>query len=170
MRHRNTTSVHFMSNAFNDSALTLCVMSSGQSEPNQCQSRQQPNKNKQQLMKQCLHALMRRALPTVFHRPTLSHMLQPNVSSGCRVDGALCSARSDSEWRSPKTRVEVESSTSSLKWLAFMFAHCAGAGGAGTERRSPTDEPVPKAPVSVSSWLHYKRATLKIQGFHRVYF
>lgn len=49
------------------------------------------------------------------------HTLWPNVSSGCRVDGVLCSECSDSEWRSQKAHVEVESSTSSLKWLAFML-------------------------------------------------
>lgn len=47
--------------------------------------------------------------------------LQPNVSSSCCVDGALCSERSASEWRSLEAHVEVESSTSSLKWLAFML-------------------------------------------------
>lgn len=49
------------------------------------------------------------------------HTLWPNVSSGCRVDGVLCSECSDSEWRSQKAHVEVESSTSSLKWPAFML-------------------------------------------------
>ena len=33
----------------------------------------------------------------------------------------LCSERSDSEWRSREAHVEVESSTSPLKWLAFML-------------------------------------------------
>lgn len=51
------------------------------------------------------------------HRATL----QPNVSSSCCVDGVLCSERSASEWRSLEAHVEVESSTSSLKWLAFML-------------------------------------------------
>lgn len=47
--------------------------------------------------------------------------LWPNVSSGCRVDSVLCSECSDSEWRSQKAHLEVESSTSSLKWPAFML-------------------------------------------------
>ena len=72
-------------------------------------------------MKQYLHALMLCALPTIFHTHSQTHTLQPNVSSGCRVDGVLCSERSDSEWRSQEAHVEVESSTSPLKWLAFML-------------------------------------------------
>lgn len=70
-------------------------------------------------MKQYLHASTQYALPTIFHPHT--HTLQLNVFSGCRVDGVLCSERSDSEWRSQEAHVEVESSTRSLKWLAFML-------------------------------------------------
>lgn len=50
--------------------------------------------------------------------PPHTYTLQPKVSS---VDGVLCSECSDSEWRSQEEHVEVESSTSSLKWLAFML-------------------------------------------------
>lgn len=85
-----------------------------------------------------------------FHTHTHTHGLQLSSSSGCRVDGLLCSERSDSERRSQEARAEVESTTNPLKWRAFML-------------HVVLESPKEKTPTSESTLCHLRASCATVE-------